>query len=510
MTPFCRTRRCSLARILFALSALFALADGPPAMLARAAAAIAGSAEKEPPGSDVFVTPREALLREKPSVAGRTLAKLTAGTRLTLIEAGPAFLKVERPAATGPAPADTAGPATGFVAREVVAIFPAGAESTEELVIVGRVFARNDTHRRLAASVLARACERLRAANTPDARVEVLLGETAEALAAAGGPFPPGLEIGPRGGAAGAPSFYTGTAFQRALELTARQPSPELASVRERALAGALRVQYPERSVTLPALWQETAGWASLVESAEEPDVLRSASGRLGDAALALGRALLATAKLDDMNKLEERVRSAGARVKALAPAESDGAKLLARDAILRAMRGNGTPPFPQEARVQLGPKQRVARIEGRLGALSLTVETHVGATHDVQRRAAAIPVLPVPGSLKVSPDGRSAVWVEVTGPYSLLPVITSLERDEPAREIAFLSVGRPLRDRGLAHLLASVSGFSKDSQRLGLAIEAWNETPGPPPRYSVVSVATGELLFETSKDLRSFERLMQ
>lgn len=502
-----RARRSSLARILFALSALFALTDGPPAMLARAAAAMAGTAEKQPPGSDVFVTAREALLRDRPTVAGRTVGKLTAGTRLILLEAGPAFLKVERPAATGPAPA---GPPTGFVAREVVAIFPPGAEATEELVIVGRVFARNDTNRRLAAALLARASERLRASNALDARVEVLFGETAEALAAAGGPFPPGLEIGPRGGVAGAPSFYTGAAFQRALELTAREPSPELASVRERALAGALRVQYPERSVTLPALWQETAGWVSLVESAQEPDVLRSASGRLGDAALALGRALLATGKLEDMSKLEERVRSAGARVKALAPAESDGAKLLARDAILRAMRGNGTPAFPQEARAQLGPKQRVARIEGKLGALSLTVETHVGATHDVQRRAAAIPVLPVPGSLRISPDGRSAAWVEVTGPYSLLPVITSLDRDEPAREIAFLSVGRPLRDRGLAHVLASVSGFSKDSQRLGLAIEAWNETPGPSPRYSVVSVATGELLFETSKDLRSFERLMQ
>ncbi len=45
---------------------------------------------------------------------------------------------------------------------------------------------------------------------------------------------------------------------------------------------------------------------------------------------------------------------------------------------------------------------------------------------------------------------------------------------------------------------------------RLGLSIEAWNETPGPSPRYSVVSVATGELLYETSKDLRAFKRLLQ
>ena len=87
---------------------------------------------------------------------------------------------------------------------------------------------------------------------------------------------------------------------------------------------------------------------------------------------------------------------------------------------------------------------------------------------------------------------------------------MTSLDRDEPAREIAFLSSGRPMRDRALAHVVAALSGFSKDGQRLGLSIEAWNDTPGPAPRYSVVSVATGELLFETSKDMKSFERLLQ
>jgi len=118
--------------------------------------------------------------------------------------------------------------------------------------------------------------------------------------------------------------------------------------------------------------------------------------------------------------------------------------------------------------------------------------------------------VLPVPGSLKISPDGKSVAWVEVTGPASLLPVITSLDRDEPAREVAFLSSGRPMRDRALAHVVSSVSGFSQDGQRLGLSIEAWNETRGPSPRYSVVSVATGELLFETSKDMRGYRRLLQ
>ena len=95
----------------------------------------------------------------------------------------------------------------------------------------------------------------------------------------------------------------------------------------------------------------------------------------------------------------------------------------------------------------------------------------------------------PVPGFLRISPDGRSVAWIEVSAPSRLVPVMTSLDRDEPAREIAFLSTGRPLRDRELTHVVSSLSGFSKDGQRLGLVIEAWNQTPGPAPRYSVVSV---------------------
>ena len=491
-------------RMLFALSALLSFGEGPPAMLARVAAALADASDSEPVGSDVFTTAREALLREKPSPVARTLARLSPGTRLTLLEGGDPYLRVEVPAPLN------AAPRTGFVSREAVAVFGPGNEATQQLVVVGRLFARNDANRRLAAALLARASERRRAANAPDARLEVLLGETAEALAAAGEPFPPGLEIAARRGPTGARFAYTGQAFQRALELTAGTPSPELASVREHALAGALRVQYPERSATLPALSQETASWFSLVESAQDPDVLRPASGRLGDAALALGRALLATGKLEELARVEERLRSAGERIKTLAPAESDGQRLLARDGILRAMRGSGGSPFPQEARVGLGPTQRVVRIDGKLGALTLTVETHVGGTHEVKPRRAAIPVLPVPGSLKISPDGRSAAWVEVAGPYSLLPVVASLERDEPTREIPFLAVNGPLRDRGLAHVNTAVSGFSKDSQRLGLAVETWGQTPAPAPKYTVVAVATGQMLFETYKDLRAFEKLMQ
>ncbi|HEX7253540.1 MAG TPA: SH3 domain-containing protein [Thermoanaerobaculia bacterium] len=498
-------------RVLFALGAALVLAGGPPAALARVTAALVPAARKEPPGSDVFVTPREALLREKPLRNGRILGKLPSGTRLKLLESGDLFLRVEVP-----------GAGSGFLAREVAVIFPPEPESTCDLVVVGRTFGANESNRRLATMLLFRASERLRTAGTPDPGVDVLLGETTEALVAAAGPLPVGLEITPASGSPGSAPLYSGAAFRRALEAIGKEPAGKaaaaggpcglgmtLSGVRERAIAGVLRAQYPQTSATLHGLWQENAAWLSLVESAEDPSVIRAAADRLGNASLALARFLLATGKLEEIAKLEERVRGTGDRVQRLAVGGNDGKKLLSRVAILRAMRGDGSAPFPQEAHVKVGAKERVARIDGKLAALNLTVETRVGSTNDLQRRS-AIPVLPVPGSLKISPDGKSVAWVEVAGPASLVPVITSLERDEPAREVAFLSSGRPMRDQSLAHVMSTVSGFSQDGQRLGLSIEAWNETRGPSPRLSVVSVATGELLFETSKDLRAYQRLLQ
>lgn len=462
--------------------------------IAVACAVALGEDGLEPPGSDVFTSPREALLREKPSAQGRIVNRLPQGSRLTLTEARASYLKV-----TG-----------GWIAREVVVVFAPDAAATRELVTVGRALAKTDAQRRLAAALLLRASERLREAGAPDPEVEVLLGETAEGLAAAGGPFPPEAGIVEKTGPEGTRVFYGGIAFQRAVALLAKDTGAACVRLRERALAGALRAQYPERSATLPTLIQESAAWLSLAETAEDPSVLRSAAERAGASSLALGRYLLALGRTDELSKLQERVRFTGARVQTLVPGGLDGRRLGSRGAILRAMGGNATPSFPQEAKVSGAVRDRLVRIDGKLGALQLIVETHVGATHDVSVRKAAVPILPVPGSLRISPDGKSVAWVEVAGPSLLVPVMTSLDRDEPAREVAFLSNGRPLRDRTLAHCVASLSGFSRDGQRLGLAIDAWNDTPGPAPRYSVVSVATGELLFETSKDVKSFQRLLQ
>ncbi len=237
---------------------------------------------------------------------------------------------------------------------------------------------------------------------------------------------------------------------------------------------------------------------------------MRSAAEHVGEASLGIGRYLLALGKLEELAKLEARLRAASVRVQSFSPDTPDGRRLASRAAILFAMRGDGSPSFPQEVRIGSGGRERTVRIDGKLGALTLTVETRAGATREVVARKAAVPILPAPGSLRISPDGRSVAWIEVAGPSQLVPVMTSLERDEPAREVAFLSSGRPLRDRALAHIVGQLTGFSKDGQRLGLSIEAWNSTPGPSPRYSVVSVATGELLFETSSDMKSFQRLLQ
>jgi len=472
----------------FLLALLFSLG------FAVACSVAVGEEGVEPPGSDVFTSPREALLREKPNAQARVVGRLPQGTRLTLTEARPTYLRVS----------------SGWISREVVVVFSTDAGATRELVTVGRALAKTDAQRRLAAALLLRASERLREAKTPDPEVELLAGEAAEGLAAAGGPFPPGLGIVEKPGPSGTHAFYDGTAFQRALELLGKDQGPGAARLRERATAGALRAQFPERSNNLATLTQESAAWLTLAETAEDPGVLRSAAERAGGSSLALGRYLLALGKADELTRLQERVRFAGARVQTLVPGGTEGRRLNSRGVILRAMAGNGTATFPQEVKVSGPVRERLVRIDGKLGALTLTVETRVGSTRDVDVRKAAIPILPVPGSLRIAPDGRSVAWVEVVGPSLLVPVITSLDRDEPAREIAFLSDGRPLRDRTLAHCMASLAGFSKDGQRLGMEIEAWNETPGPAPRYSVVSVATGELLFETSKDMKSFSRLLQ
>lgn len=515
------------AMTLLTLVRLRAEAGEPPALPA---------ARGEPPGSDVFVTVREALLRDKPSKESRFLAKLPGGSRLSLVEPGEVYLKVEVVSSTSPAAAaennlkeprelKPSRATTGFLSREVAAIFPPGGVGTSDLVAAGRALAATDSHRRLAAAFLLRGSERLRAEGLGDAAVELLLGETSETLSNAGGPFPPGLEVAPRPVSStvtpGTPPkwSYTGEAFRRAVSLAEiaagagteeAEKAEKAATWKERARAGLVRQQFPETSTSLPVLWQETAAWLDLVESANDPGVVRASSERLGTGALALGRLLLAAGRLDDLEKLEKRVRGVSARVQGTPPGDGPGRRLLARAQVLQTMRGTGAASFPQEVRARVGPKEITLKIDGKLGSLALVEQSAVGATRVGPLKKTAIPILPVPGSLRLAPDGKSAAWIEVVSPSKLVPVVASLDRDEPAREIAILSSGRPLRDQSLPYVVSTLTGYSKDGQRLGVAIQAWSETPGPEPRYSVVSVATGALLFETSKDTKSFQRLIQ
>lgn len=495
---FCSTRSVLAGRLLGAWMLAGGLAGAATPIVTVPPPSLP-SVGPETPGSDVFTTPRETLLREKPSASARVLARLPQGTRLALLESREQFVRVE---ATGTPP--------GWISRGTAIVFAPDVAATKDLLAVGHAFAKNEGNRKLAAALLERAAGRLREAKTPDAETEILAGETAEAATAAGGPFPREITIVEKTDSSGTRALYGGTGFDRALELLAGEAGRGSPTLRERAAAGKLRARYPGVSTAMPDLVEETSAWLQLMETAQSPAVLRMAAERSGAASLALGRDLLALGRLQDLGALSERLRSAGQRLQTLLPDASDRRRLAARAGIVAAMRGNGSPAFPQEARVVMGPKERVVRIDGKLGALQLRVETIVGATREQQAHRAAIPLLPVPGSLRVSPDGRSVAWIEVIGPAALVAVMTSLERDEPAREVAFLSGGRPLRDQALAHVICSLSGFSKDGQRLGLAIDAWNTTPGPAPRYSVVSVATGQLLFETSSDTGSFQRLLQ
>ena len=283
-------------------------------------------------GSDAFVTPREALLREKPSRDSRVVAKLPQGTRLTVVESREKHLRVE---GKGLPPA--------WIAREVVVVFTPDAPATRDLVVIGRVFSDNDTHRLLAACLLDRAASRLRDAKTPDPDVEVLLGETAETLAATGGPFRAELGLSEKSDATGTRGVYDGVAFRRAVELLAGNLTVEQRRLRDRAEAGLLRAQYRDRPSSLAGLLQEANAWLGLLETSEEPTVLRSAADRVGEASLGIGRYLLALGKLDELAKLETRVRAASARVIGFSPDTPDGRRLASRAAILYAMRGDGS-----------------------------------------------------------------------------------------------------------------------------------------------------------------------
>jgi hypothetical protein len=109
-------------------------------------------------------------------------------------------------------------------------------------------------------------------------------------------------------------------------------------------------------------------------------------------------------------------------------------------------------------------------------------------------------PILPVPGSLRLAPDGRTASWLEVAGPTRIVPAIVALDGDAvPFADTALLAGGRLARDRSRRHVLSSRAGYDATGQRLAFAVRAWDETPPQEARIAVLSVRTGQLLLEAS-----------
>lgn len=493
--------------ILFLAAGAVVLPAAPAAVLSPSDPAAATA------GSELFVMPRQALLLERPAVGSRVLARLESGARLRLLKGGEKFFRVDAaqaPAASPKGGSGNAGVATGFLAVDAAAVFPPGHEGTAAMVSLGAALSPVSVHRTVAAALLLRAAERLRDEKAPDAGVELLVGETAEALAREHGRFPSGLAWTSRPcGLAGTCVAYSGDAFQRALEMAGHPgaDSDALERVRDRALSGLLRARFPETSETLMLLWQETAGWLELTESARDAVALRGSCERLGRSSLALGRYLLATGKLEELRRVEDRLRQAGVRVASMLHEPREAGRLLSRADLLRAMRGDGSGAFPQEASVRLADGTVAVRIEGSLGSLTLTRRAGSPRSDLPSRTMAAVPVLPVPGSLRLSPDGKTAAWIEVAGPSRLVPVLACLDSNEPAREIGFLSAGRPLRDRRLEHVVTTLQQFSGDGQRLGFTLLAWSDLPGPRPRLLVVSSKTGRIVFETSNRKKAFRK---
>lgn len=438
-----------------------------------------------PERSEVFVV-SSASLRERATESSRRLALLPAGSRLMLDDEDESYLRVEVP----PGPSANGAATAGYLQRSSAAIFPPGEPGAAAMIAAASPFSRNPAMARLAAALLDRATALLHEHGKDDALAEVLLGEIGECDRS--------LPID------------AGKAFERGL-VTADRLGASAAPLRERAVAGIVRDQFRKPSETLVALWQETDAWLNVIASSHGAEALRPAADRLGRSALPLGRLLLASRRTRDLKTLDAHVEAAAALVAGAVPG-SAGPRLASRARLLAAMAGDGTPSFPQAASVTIGDRVLSARIEGELGSLSLALGVRGGKNGLNPRRAAAVPILPVPGSLRISPDGRWATWLEVARPTAIVPVAAPLAGTDPAREIPLLAGARPLRDVARPNVLTSPVDFSRDGSRLGFASWAWDETAPDQPRLSIVSAETSEVSFDrpaTPDNWRRYRRLL-
>jgi hypothetical protein len=332
-------------------------------------------------------------------------------------------------------------------------LFSEGPEGSRNLVVVGLFLAGDSTRLRLASTLLARGTMRLRKAGTPDPTAEVVLGETLEEMARRGIPPPNGARFLPRADFAKNRTVetYDGEAFRLALgSLPADSASGLLREVRERASAGALRARFPFPESSLVGLWMETSAWLVLVEESRTPSVVVFGARRLAAAAPSLGRLLLAAGRSGDLEALSGRLAKAARRVRLDLPRDAAGRRLVLAATAVRRMRGDGSAPFPQEAWAGQGPALPAARIEGEIGRLALVLRATTFGSDGPRTASRKVyePLLPVPGSLRVSPDGLRATWLEVAGPASVAGIglrvtSVSLVTGEPVIE-ASLSPKKP------------------------------------------------------------------
>jgi hypothetical protein len=496
-------RPCFRARL--ALSAAIALAAFSPAAGARAA-------DRQ---ADVFVTARNALLRERPGPNAPVLARLPMGSRLRLIGRKHGDLEVETVAGVVAFSEPPRHPAstTGYLAPETAALFFRSEREPAELFEVARALAPNPSYRTLVAALLLCATQRLHDRGIIDPEADLLLGETAEALAADGARFPEGLEMAAAPAAGDPPKrcVYVGSAFQRAFEAVGRGTGAK-SGIRERAVAGILRARFRRVEPTLIPLLNQTAAWLGFLEEAREPAVVSEAANRLGETAMAVSRLLLAAGRLDQLKLLQRRLEEAAGLVARRLPGEVDGRRLASRAVVIGAMLGDGSRPFPQTSTARVRNETVEVSIDGALAQLQFAVTRRRDGRTARKIFERVTPILPVPGSLRVSPDGRAAVWLEVAAPSRIVAVLASLEADEPAREIDYLAGGRALRDRRLGHFLTRLLGFSPRGDRLGFSVAAWNEAPPPVPRLFLVTTRDGRLVRETRgtrRNARWFRRAL-
>jgi hypothetical protein len=484
----------------------FALAGAIAVLATLPLASGAGAANGQ---ADVFVTARTALLREQPSPRAPVLARLAMGSRLRLVGRRRGYLQAETVAgvvAFSDPPSHHAS-ATGYLAPETAAVFVRDQRAPTELLAVARALAPNPSYRTLAAALLLCATQQLRGRGISDPEAELLLGETAEDLAADGAKFPEGLEMAAAPAADGGPSrsVYVGPAFERAFEAVRRGSDAE-SGTRERAVAGILRARFRGTERALVPLLNQTAAWLGLVEEAREPTVVSKAADRLGESAMAASRLLLAAGRLDQLKLLRCRLAEAAQLVAKRLPGEVDGRRLASRALIIAAMQGDGSSPFPQTSTARVRQEVVEVSIEGALGHLQLTVTRRRDGRITRKILTKVTPILPVPGSLSLSPDARAVVWLEVAAPSRIVAMLAPLEADEPAREIDYLAGGRALRERRLGHFLTRLLGFSPRGDRLGFSIVAWNDTPATPCLF-LVTTRDGRLIRETGGTRRNAQR---